>query len=45
MNTVIKLNAGYYSFKWNALQYPSGVYFYKIVTDGFVEVKKMMLLK
>lgn len=36
---------GVYSVDFNALQYPSGVYFYKIITDGFSDVKKMTLIK
>jgi hypothetical protein len=40
-----KLNAGSYEFEWNASEYPSGVYFYKLITDSFVETKKMVLLK
>ena len=40
-----KLNAGSYEFEWNASEYPSGVYFYKLITDAFVETKKMVLLK
>jgi len=39
------LQAGEYSYKWDALNYPGGIYFYKLQTeDGFV-VKKMLLLK
>lgn len=39
------LNAGKYEVNWNASSRPSGVYFYKLVTDNFSEVKKMMLVK
>ncbi len=39
------LNAGHYQIQWNASKYSSGAYFYKIETDGFKEVKKMMLIK
>ncbi|MBK7159505.1 MAG: serine hydrolase [Ignavibacteria bacterium] len=39
------LQAGEYSYKWDALNYPGGIYFYKLQTEeGFV-VKKMLLLK
>ncbi|MEA1973668.1 MAG: T9SS type A sorting domain-containing protein, partial [Candidatus Cloacimonadota bacterium] len=38
-------NAGYHSINFVADQYSSGVYFYKISTDGFVKTKKMVLLK
>ena len=40
-----KLSAGSYEVEWNASDYPSGVYFYKLVTDEFVDVKKMVLVK
>jgi hypothetical protein len=40
-----KLNAGSYLIDWNALNIPSGVYFYKLITEGFIETKKMVLLK
>ena len=32
--------AGTYETTFNASQYPSGVYFYKLITDGFSETKK-----
>ena len=37
--------AGTYTAHWNAESVPNGVYFYRIVTDGFVETKKMILMK
>ena len=40
-----KLVAGSYEVDWNASNYPSGVYFYKLVAGDFVNVKKMVLLK
>jgi uncharacterized delta-60 repeat protein len=40
-----KLNAGTYNVDWNAPKYPSGVYFYKLETEGFVETRKMILIK
>ena len=39
------LAAGKYKTDWNAVNYSSGVYFYKLITDGFNETKKMMLIK
>ena len=36
---------GNYSFKWNAENQPSGIYFYKLVTDSYSEMKKMVLIK
>jgi hypothetical protein len=40
-----KLNAGTYQVDWNAGSYPSGVYFYKLVSNEFINVKKMVLVK
>ena len=40
-----KLNAGTYEYQWNASQYPSGIYFYKITAGSFSRVKKMALVK
>jgi len=40
-----KLSAGSYEVDWNGSGYPSGVYFYKLTTDGFYDVKKMVLIK
>jgi subtilisin-like proprotein convertase family protein len=37
--------AGTYSVDFNASKYSSGAYFYKIETNGFADVKKMMLVK
>lgn len=39
------LNTGEYSVSWNASNFPSGMYFYKLYTDGFTETKKMLLIK
>jgi len=40
-----KLNAGRYEVEWNAPGNPSGIYFYKIETNDFIDVKKMVLTK
>jgi hypothetical protein len=40
-----ELNAGAYKIDWNAANYPSGVYFYKITAGEFTETKKMILIK
>ena len=37
--------AGKYEVSFDAYSLPSGVYFYKLVTDSFVDVKKMVLVK
>jgi photosystem II stability/assembly factor-like uncharacterized protein len=36
---------GTYEVNWDGSKYASGVYFYKLITDEFVETKKMVLLK
>jgi hypothetical protein len=40
-----ELILGNYKYSWNAINLPSGVYFYKLQTKNFVETKKMILLK
>lgn len=37
--------AGIYETTWEALNFPSGVYFYQLSSANFVETKKMLLLK
>jgi hypothetical protein len=39
------LKTGSYEYEWNAKDYPSGVYFYRITTPGFTDTKKMILVK
>ncbi len=39
------LKAGTYKADWNAANYSSGVYFYKLETESFTETKKMILIK
>ena len=36
---------GLYEVKWNAENYSSGVYFYKLTAGNISEVKKMVLVK
>jgi len=38
-------NAGTYEAVFNGTNLSSGVYFYKLETTGFVDTKKMFLLK
>ena len=38
-------SAGTYSVKWNATNYASGIYFYKLEAGSFVQVLKMILMK
>jgi hypothetical protein len=40
-----KLDAGRYSYVWNANDTATGLYFYELRTDKFVSVKKMILMK
>ena len=37
--------AGTYQVTWNAVNMPSGIYFYQIKAGSFIETKKMVLLK
>lgn len=39
------LNAGSYSFTWNAQNMPSGIYFYRLEAGSYSETKKMILIK
>ncbi len=36
---------GSYEVTWDGSRYASGVYFYRLITDEFIETKKMVLLK
>jgi hypothetical protein len=40
-----RMNPGYHSYNFAASELPSGVYFYRLVCDGFVDTKKMTLIK
>ena len=40
-----KLITGSYEVDWNASGYPNGVYFYKLTTNDYFDVKKMVLIK
>jgi uncharacterized delta-60 repeat protein len=39
------LQPGTYEVEWDGTNYPSGVYFYRLTTSAYVEMKKMVLLK
>lgn len=39
------LTAGQYEYSFNAASLPSGVYFYRLNTEGFTMTKKMVLIK
>ena len=40
-----QLSAGSYKIDWNASGYASGIYFYRITTSEFTDIKKMVLVK
>jgi len=40
-----KQRAGNYNIKWNAENYASGIYLYKLVSNGITEVRKCVLLR
>ncbi len=42
-NNVVQ--AGSHKYEWNASQFSSGTYFYRIQADGFVQTKRMLLIK
>jgi photosystem II stability/assembly factor-like uncharacterized protein len=39
------LEAGQYSYQWDAKNSPSGIYFYELRTDKYVMIKNMILIK
>jgi len=40
-----KMQAGRYSFKWDASGMPGGVYFYRLQTEAFTQTRKLLLLR
>ena len=40
-----EIKPGSYEYQWDGANVASGVYFYKLQTEGFVQVKKMILIK
>jgi hypothetical protein len=40
-----KLNPGTYEASFDGTNFPSGIYFYKLQTEGFINTKRMILLK
>jgi flagellar hook assembly protein FlgD len=39
------LPAGFHSVRWNGSSSSSGIYYYKIAAESFIDIKKMTLLK
>ncbi|HAP37122.1 MAG TPA: hypothetical protein DCQ28_14775 [Bacteroidetes bacterium] len=39
------MNSGEYSISWDAKNYSSGIYFYKLSTEKYTSIKRMMLVK
>jgi hypothetical protein len=39
------LKPGTYEAEWDGTNFPSGIYFYQLKTDNYVETKKMILLR
>ena len=37
--------AGTHQITWNAKNHPSGLYFIKMVSNGFIQTQKLILLK
>jgi hypothetical protein len=40
-----QLQPGTYEIEWNAGNFPSGIYFYSLLTCDYKETKKMVLIK
>jgi len=40
-----KQSTGYYTVNWDAKNFASGIYFYRIKAENFTDMKKMILLK
>ncbi|MBP9095419.1 MAG: T9SS type A sorting domain-containing protein [Ignavibacteria bacterium] len=47
MTTLIneEIKSGYYNYKWNGQNLPSGIYYYKMTSGEFTETRKMILVK
>jgi len=40
-----RLSAGSYSYEWDASNSASGVYLYRLKAGGYVETRKMVLMR
>ena len=43
--SIKELTTGTNRVEWTATGLPSGIYFYQLKTEGFMETKKMILIK
>ena len=41
----VSMRPASYEVVWNAAKYSTGVYFYRLITDGYSETAKMILVK
>jgi len=39
------MKPGVYQAQWNAAEYPSGIYFYRLSANGFTQTRKLILIK
>jgi len=39
------MSVGYYDISWDASSSPSGIYFVKMISDGFIQTEKVVLVK
>jgi hypothetical protein len=39
------LQPGTYEVQWDATNYPSGVYYYRLISGNFINSKRMVLIK
>lgn len=40
-----RFNPGTYAVQWDAVNHPSGIYFYRLTFDGYTDTKKLILTK
>ena len=40
-----ELSAGNYTRPWNAVNFTSGIYFYRFQADSYIETKKLLLVR
>jgi hypothetical protein len=45
MQSIASLQPGTYEYEFDGSNYPSGIYYYQLQAGGFIETKKMVLVK